>query len=182
MTEPIDQLARRLLGDVLNGDLKWTPDMRLRIATVAQAYASLAIVDELRALNSGRDQFHREVLDVLTQAKAPGPCGAVFGEDVFHGVELRCTLDRGHVGFHDDSGDVSSLRSEQPAAASTKCRVCERPEGCDYPQSGLTVYEWAKHWDDNFHESISFNASTNGATEYANRETTKRFGPCPEES
>ncbi len=84
MPETDDQLARRLLGSVLDGDLKWTPDMRLRIATVAQAYASLAIVDELRALNSGRDQFHREVLAVLTQAK---------------------------------SGDVSSLRSEQPAAA-----------------------------------------------------------------
>lgn len=82
--ETDDQLARRLLRDVLNGELKWTPDMRLRIATVSQAYASLAIVDELRALNSDRSQWYREVLEVLTQAK---------------------------------DGDVSSLRSEQPAAA-----------------------------------------------------------------
>jgi hypothetical protein len=57
VTESETDLARRLLGDVLNGELKWTPDMRLRIATVAQAYAFLAIVDELRWLNTRNDRF-----------------------------------------------------------------------------------------------------------------------------
>lgn len=101
MTEPIDQLARRLLGKVLDGDLKWTPDMRLRIATVAQAYASLAIVDELRRLNDGRDQFHREVLEVLAQAKdgdgslrseqpAAATCCRVCGKGT-PGIEGECT-------------------------------------------------------------------------------------------
>lgn len=71
MTETDAQLARRLLSDVLNGENKWTPDMRLRIATVAQALASLTIVEELRRLNEGRDQWYREVLEVLTQAKDP---------------------------------------------------------------------------------------------------------------
>lgn len=36
----------------------------------AQVLATLAVADELRSLNSGREQFHREVLDVLTQAKS----------------------------------------------------------------------------------------------------------------
>lgn len=53
-------------------------------ALVAIGHALLAIHVELRRLNDGRDQFHREVLDVLSASK---------------------------------SGDVSSLRSEQPAAA-----------------------------------------------------------------
>lgn len=70
-TETDDQLARRLLGKVLDGEEPWTPDMRIRIATVAQAYASLAVVKQLRRLNDGRDAFHREVLEVLTQAKDP---------------------------------------------------------------------------------------------------------------
>jgi hypothetical protein len=68
MPESETDLARRLLKEVLDGTNKWTPDMRLRIATVSQAYASLAIVDELRRLNVGRDQFHREVLEVLTRS------------------------------------------------------------------------------------------------------------------
>ena len=71
MSETDAQLARRLLGDVLNGENKWTPDMRLRIATVAQALASLSVVEELRRLNEGRDQWYREVLDLLSQAKDP---------------------------------------------------------------------------------------------------------------
>jgi hypothetical protein len=78
MPESETDLARRLLKEVLDGTNKWTPDMRLRIATVSQAYASLAIVDELRRMNDGRDQFHREVLEVLTQAKgsSEGPSRA----------------------------------------------------------------------------------------------------------
>lgn len=71
MSETDDQLARRLLGKVLDGSEPWTPDMRLRIATVSQAYVSLAILDELRTLNSDRSQWYREVLEVLTQAKEP---------------------------------------------------------------------------------------------------------------
>lgn len=41
----------------------------LREAAVAQVHATLALVDEVRRLNEGRDQFHREVLEVLTAAK-----------------------------------------------------------------------------------------------------------------
>lgn len=36
----------------------------------AQVLASLAIADELRRMNDGRDQFHREVLEVLSGTKA----------------------------------------------------------------------------------------------------------------
>lgn len=127
MTEPIDQLARRLLRDVLNGELKWTPDMRLRIATVAQAYASLAIVDELRRMNDGRDQFHREVLDLFAAVTKPdpGPCASRTPLITFDNGPLpqqRCTLRHGHEGMHESVEgsrwtDDGSLHSEQPAAA-----------------------------------------------------------------
>lgn len=35
----------------------------------AQTLASLAIAAELKRMNEGRDSFHREVLEVLTQSK-----------------------------------------------------------------------------------------------------------------
>lgn len=38
-------------------------------AAAAQVHATLALVEELRRLNEGRDSFHREVLEVLTAAK-----------------------------------------------------------------------------------------------------------------
>jgi hypothetical protein len=76
MTESDDERARRLLRDVLNGDLKWTPDMRLRIATVCQVYASLAILDALRRRNDQVESFQREVLRVLEKITSEGPSGA----------------------------------------------------------------------------------------------------------
>lgn len=41
----------------------------------AQVHATLAVTDELKRMNDGRDQFHREVLDVLTRS-SEGPSGA----------------------------------------------------------------------------------------------------------
>jgi hypothetical protein len=79
MTESETDLARRLLKEVLDGTNKWTPDMRLRIATVSQAYASLAIADELRRSNDSRESFYTEVLDLLvrvTEDPFEGPSGA----------------------------------------------------------------------------------------------------------
>lgn len=47
-------------------------------AAAAHVHATLALVDELRRLNEGRDQWYREVLGVLTQAKDPvgSPAGS----------------------------------------------------------------------------------------------------------
>lgn len=86
MSETDDQLARRLLKKVLDFDEPWTPDMRLRIATVSQVYASLAIVEELRRLNERGDRFNASLLEFFER-------------------------------LTEDPGDVSSLRSGQPAAA-----------------------------------------------------------------
>lgn len=106
MPETETDLARRLLKDVLNGELKWTPDMRLRIATVAQAYASLAIVDELRRMNEGRDQFHREVLDLCVSFTKPdpGPCPSqspLLNLGTGPLPRQRCNLRYGHEGMHE---------------------------------------------------------------------------------
>jgi hypothetical protein len=78
MPESETDLARRLLKKVLNFDEPWTPDMRLRIATVSQAYASLAVVDELRRLNDSRDQFNTAMLEFferLSERSSEGPSG-----------------------------------------------------------------------------------------------------------
>ncbi len=48
---------------------------------------------QLRVLNDGRNQFHREVLDVLTQAKAPSRCTAMRGEE----PQDRCVNPDGHA-------------------------------------------------------------------------------------
>jgi hypothetical protein len=80
MPESETDLARRLLKDVLTGENHWTPDMRLRIATVSQAYASLAIVDELRRLNDDRDVFNAALLDFFEKltrsSEGPSRAGA----------------------------------------------------------------------------------------------------------
>jgi hypothetical protein len=76
MPESDDDLARRLLKKVLDHDEPWTPDMRLRIATVSQAYASLAILKELRRRNDQVESFQREVLGVLEKITSEGPSGA----------------------------------------------------------------------------------------------------------
>lgn len=120
MSETDDQLARRLLGKVMDHDEPWTPDMRLRIATVSQAYVSLAILDELRRLNEDRSQWYREVLEVLTQAKAsePGPCPNPGPPTSSGTYEVRpCQLRAGHAGFHEDGDGLSwpsrTARSEE---------------------------------------------------------------------
>lgn len=80
MPETETDLARRLLGEVLDGTNKWTPDMRLRIATVSQAYASLAIVDELRRMNDRGERFNEAMLEFferLTEDPTPGPDGSL---------------------------------------------------------------------------------------------------------
>ncbi len=76
-------LARRLLKEVVDGTNKWTPDMRLRIATVSQAYASLAVADELRRANDQRDTFNASLLEFferLTEDPQPGPEGSLRSE------------------------------------------------------------------------------------------------------
>lgn len=86
-------------------------------AFVAIGYALLGIHVELRRLNEGRDQFHREVLDVLTQAKGQGVCGDISGGG------RRCLLEPDHEDHHSDCNGTTwwtedgSLRSGQPAAA-----------------------------------------------------------------
>lgn len=71
MSETDDQLARRLLKKVLDFDEPWTPDMRLRIATVSQVYASLAIVEELRRLNERGDRFNEAMLGFFEKLTDP---------------------------------------------------------------------------------------------------------------
>lgn len=85
----------------------------LREAAVAQTHALLAVADELRRLNEGRDQFHREVLEVLTAASEPKSCSStkrgaqpVVGDPHVH----KCVLDRGHAGKHASSHDSEGLR------------------------------------------------------------------------
>lgn len=116
---------------------------------VAHVHASLAIVDELRRLNSDRSQWYREVLEVLTAAK-----------------------------------DVEgSLRSEQPAAA-PGCLICgNRASKFSCPKGAtLTQEQWTAHRDEEINESVRHGADWTDAQRYADRETTERFGPCPEES
>lgn len=125
MPESETDLARRLLGEVLDGTNKWTPDMRLRIATVSQAYASLAIVGELRRMNEGRDQFHREVPEVLTQAKnyPPSKGFGYYAEDSSEMCTARSHPDRrawhrclrlaNHEGLHED-GMGNAFKEDQP--------------------------------------------------------------------
>lgn len=62
--------AVSLLG--ASGSLSSLPDPRMSYLAAMQAITNsvLAVADELKALNSGRDQFHREVLDVLSAAKS----------------------------------------------------------------------------------------------------------------
>jgi hypothetical protein len=128
MTETDDQLARRLLRDVLDGELKWTPDMRLRIATAAHAYASLAILAELRRHNDRGDAFTTELLgllDRITEDPQPGPDG--------------------------------SLRSGQPAAASG-CRVCGNTDTADGEEclfAALTTVQWRAHRQHYFEQALS---------------------------
>jgi hypothetical protein len=62
--------AKELLAvvDNLHGD---ELDQAQDLERGASAHALVDIAESLRRLNDGRDQFHREVLEVLTQAKGP---------------------------------------------------------------------------------------------------------------
>lgn len=108
----------------------------------------MEIRNELRRMNEGRDQFHREVLDVLSTAK---------------------------------SGDVSSLRSEQPAAL--RCEVCGKAGHVPRCIIGpLTREQWKAH-----HASVYQRCMDNGgykteALALAGTRMRDQFGPCPEES
>jgi hypothetical protein len=130
MPESETDLARRLLSDVLDGTNKWTPDMRLRIATVSQAYASLAIVDELRRANDQRDVFNASLLEFferLTEEPSPGPSPSksfgYYAEDPDEMCTARSHPDRrawrrclrvaGHDGLHED-GKGNAFSGDHP--------------------------------------------------------------------
>lgn len=74
----------------------------------AGVHALVGILEELRRLVEGRDQFHREVLEVLTKSTKPKVCGMkkrgpqpVVGETFV----FECALDRGHSGCHNSKAD-----------------------------------------------------------------------------
>lgn len=164
MSETDDQLARRLLKKVLDFDEPWTPDMRLRIATVSQVYASLAIVEELRRLNERGDRFNEAMLGFFEKLTDPF---AAQEED-------------------------GSLRSGQPAAApdgpalqSPPCVICGK-EGNRYrvcmKGTELTKAQWEKHAEDEYDEAREHGAGKDTAWARAIEKANERFGPCPEES
>lgn len=197
MSETDDQLARRLLGKVLDGSEPWTPDMRLRIATVAQAYASLAIVEELRRSNEDRDRFYstmREFFEKVTEdpyeAPPPGPCASQTPPITFDGrtmPRLWCNLRHGHAGRHENEGtswvdEGSSLRSEQPAAA-PECPVCGKTSTAkECWQGELTREQWCAHYGAWTRRFLGDGDGLDRAQANAQAEMEDRFGPCPEES
>jgi hypothetical protein len=91
------EAAKELLSliDNLHGDeLDQAPDLERS----ASAHALVDIAESFRCMNEGRDSFHREVLEVLTQAKEPARC-----EDTFQHREVgavKCSLQPGHYGEH----------------------------------------------------------------------------------
>jgi hypothetical protein len=84
--------AKELLAvvDNLHGD---ELDQAQDLERGASAHALVDIAESLRRLNDGRDQFHREVLEVLTQAKEPARCTAMRGVNPHD----RCVHPDGHV-------------------------------------------------------------------------------------
>jgi hypothetical protein len=94
------------------------PEQAQQLALTGIGRALLAIAGELRTLNSDRSQWYREVLEVLTAAKEPGPCpnpGPATGSGTY---EVRpCQLRAGHAGFHEDGDGLSwpgrTVRSEE---------------------------------------------------------------------
>jgi hypothetical protein len=125
----------------------------------AGVYAIVGILEELRALNSGRDQFHREVLDVLSAAKSG-----------------------------DQDGSPVGSRQPAAAPGCHVCGRQGVLGCCDSGQS-LTYGQWVKHHDHMYRlarGAVDANASGNEAhreaSVYADEQTIERFGPCPEES
>lgn len=91
----------------------------------AAARALQEIADELRRMNEGRDQFHREVLEVLTQAKnyPPSKGFGYYAEDPSEMCTARSHPDRrawhrclrmaNHEGLHED-GMGNAFAEDQP--------------------------------------------------------------------
>lgn len=74
-TKAEDWLCRvenRLWGEIEKLEPR-PDDHALNSALVGVGFALVEVRDELRRMNEGRDQFLREVLEVLTQAKAEAP-------------------------------------------------------------------------------------------------------------
>lgn len=143
-----ERLMRMCVDDEGNPPASPAPELVSYIG-LAQVCATLAVAGELRRLNEGRDQWYREVLDVLSQAKDP----------------------------------EGSLRSGQPAAA-PGCLICGSQASKFSCSKGatLTQAQWTAHRDEEINESVRHGADWTDAQRYADRETTERFGPCPEES
>lgn len=95
-------------------------------AFVAIGYALLGIHVELRRLNEGRDSFHREVLEVLTQAKEPARCGETFQHPQLG--TSTCSLQPGHYGEHVRSAEGVTFQwaTEGPSGAGATAQVVEK--------------------------------------------------------
>lgn len=78
------RLAKMCVDEEGNPPASHSPELAQYIG-LAQVCATLAVADELKRLNEGRDQFHREVLEVLTAAKGPTTgdpyAGTMFSQD-----------------------------------------------------------------------------------------------------
>lgn len=131
------RLAKMCVDDEGNPPASYSPELAQYIG-LAQACATLAVADELKRLNEGRDSFHREVLEVLTQAKGtdPGPCpngGPSTGTGTY--TVAPCRLRAGHKGMHEAedgmawTGGVSAgaTFSEGPSGAGAAAQVVEKP-------------------------------------------------------
>lgn len=81
------------------------------------------------------------------------------------------------------NGDGSPVGSGQPEAA-PGCLICgSQASKFSCPQGAtLTQAQWTAHRDEEINESVRHGADWTDAQRYADRETTARFGPCPEES
>ena len=85
---------------------------------------------QLRVLNDRRNEFHREVLDVLTQAKnaEPGPCPSTAPPMFEGGPTDFCSLRVGHDGSHESRGGAVWTwgEPEGPSGAGATAQVAEK--------------------------------------------------------
>lgn len=119
----------------------------------AQVLATLAMATELRRQNDRGDAFNAELLSFFKRlTEEPQP------------------------------GDVSSLRSEQPAAA-LACQVCGKPgiEGACV-KGPLSGGQWRAHLKAVMAEAPEWAVTDLERHNWAVGPMTARFGPCPEES
>jgi hypothetical protein len=165
--------------------------------------ALVGILEELRRLNEGRDQFHREVLEVLTQAKAE-LCGESNYEYIDPGFRrpqdvVTCERKEGHpLDFHEGSGrrwyPENRRSSEGPSGAGATaqvvetdreprvCRECGKPGVlviCTEEDGPLTREQWLAHHEHFYQESREYGADKNGAVAYADRQMYETFGEMP---